>query len=440
MEVLTQPDSLAAVAAGARWPLPQRIAFRFCVVYFGLFCLVSQIISSVLVIPKLDVPDWGTLAPVRLVVFWVAAHLFHQKTPLVYSGSGSGDKVYDWVLLFCVLVASVVAVAVWSALDRKRTAYPALYKWFWLFLRFCLAGQMLTYGFIKAFPLQMPYPFLSRLIERFGDMSPMGVLWWSVGAAPGYETFAGCAELLGGLLLIFPRTMTLGALIALVDMTQVFVLNMTYDVPVKLLSFHLILIAGLLLLPEMRRLADFFFFNRTAAPSALTPLFEGQRARRIAGGIIAFLWIWMIGNNLYGAWDNWHQYGPAAAKSPLYGIWKIQDATVDGKPVPMLATDAQMWRTIVFEFPKYTEIECMDDSHGYSSAVDEKARTIILTDRRNKSWQARFAYTRPAFDRLTLDGTAAGHHETLHLARFDEKKFMLESRGFHWVQDYPFNR
>jgi hypothetical protein len=72
--------------------------------------------------------------------------------------------------------------------------------------------------------------------------------------------------------------------------------------------------------------------------------------------------------------------------------------------------------------------------------VDEKARTIILTDRRNKNWQARFAYTRPAFDRLTLDGTAAGHHETLHLARFDEKKFMLESRGFHWVQDYPFNR
>jgi len=30
----------------------RRIAFRFCVVYFGLYCLVSQIINSVLVIPK----------------------------------------------------------------------------------------------------------------------------------------------------------------------------------------------------------------------------------------------------------------------------------------------------------------------------------------------------------------------------------------------------
>jgi uncharacterized membrane protein YphA (DoxX/SURF4 family) len=440
METMTLADAAPSQTAPQIWSPLQCIAFRFCVVYFGLYCLLSQIINSVLTIPKVDVPDLGTLPPIRVVVFWVAAHLFHQKTPLVYSGSGSGDKVYDWVLVFCALVTAVLATAVWSGLDRKRAGYPTLHKWFWLFLRFCLAGQMLTYGFIKAFPLQMPYPYLSRLMERFGDMSPMGVLWWSVGAAPGYETFAGCAELLAGVLLMFPRTVTLGALLAVADMTQVFVMNMTYDVPVKQFSFHLILMSVLLLLPDLRRLANFFLLNRTAAPSAPAPLFESRRARRIAGAVIAFLWIWMIGNNLYGAWDNWHHYGPAAAKSPLYGIWKIQDTTTDGKPVPMLATDAQMWRTIVFEFPQYTEIECMDDSHGYGTALDTKAATITLTDRRDRNWQAHFAYSRPAFDRLTLDGTAAGHHETLHLARFDEKKFLLESRGFHWVQDYPFNR
>jgi len=440
METMTLAEAAPPRTTSRMWTPLQRFAFRFCVVYFGLFCLLSQVISSVLVIPRFDVPDLGTLPPIRQLVFWVAALVFGMKTPLVYSGSGSGDKQYDWVLLFCVLVVSVLASAIWSVLDRKRTAYPALHKWFWLFLRFCLAGQMLVYGFIKAFPLQMRYPFLSRLLERFGDMSPMGVLWWSVGAAPGYETFTGCAELLGGLLLMFPRTKTLGALIALADMTQVFVLNMTYDVPVKLLSFHLILISLLLLAPEMQRLANFFLLNRTAGPSERAPLFESQRARRIAGGVIAFLWIWMIGNNLYNTWDEWRQYGPGTGKSPLYGIWKIQDTAVDGKPVPMLATDAQTWRTIVFEFPQYTEIECMDDSHGYGSAVDEKAATITLTDRRDKNWQARFAYTRPAFDRLTLDGTVAGKHETLHLLRFDEKKFLLESRGFHWMQDYPFNR
>ena len=90
---------------------------------------------------------------------------------------------------------------------------------------------MMVYGMSKAVPLQMPFPFLTTLLERYGDFSPMGVLWSSIGASPAYEIFTGCAELLGGVLLIFPRTTTLGALVCLADAIQVFLLNMTYDVP-----------------------------------------------------------------------------------------------------------------------------------------------------------------------------------------------------------------
>ncbi len=247
----------AQAAAEERWSLAARIAFRFSVVYFGLYCIGTQIINSVFPIPKVETPDWTTLWPVRPLVFWVAEHVFRLKTPLVYSGSGSGDKQFDWVLVFSIFVTALIATAIWSILDRRRQSYPTLRKWFWLFLVLCLASQMFGYGMVKAIPLQMPYPFLSRLVEPFGNMSPMGVLWFSVGAAPAYETFAGCAELLAGLLLIFRRTRTLGLLICLADMTQVFVLNMTYDVPVKLFSFHLILIALLLLLPERQAPAEF---------------------------------------------------------------------------------------------------------------------------------------------------------------------------------------
>ena len=84
--------------------------------------------------------------------------------------------------------------------------------------------------------------------------------------------FAGCAELLGGFLLMFPRTVTLGALICLADLTQIFMLNMTYDVPVKLFSFHLILISLLILAPDVKRLANFFFLNRPAEPTRRKPI------------------------------------------------------------------------------------------------------------------------------------------------------------------------
>jgi hypothetical protein len=438
---MTMVESPPAQAAEQRWSMPARIAFRFCVVYFGLYCIGTQVINSVFPIPGFDVPDWTTLWPVRPLVFWVAVHVFGLKTPLVFSGSGSGDKQFDWVLVFCILVASLLATAVWSILDRRRQNYLTLQKWFSLFLLLCLASQMFVYGMDKAIPLQMPYPFLSRLVEPFGNFSPMGVLWYSVGASPAYETFAGCAELLGGLLLIFRRTRTLGLLICLADMTQVFVLNMTYDVPVKQFSFHLILITLLLLWPQRRRLANFFLLNGAVEPSDPPALFAGRRAQRVATGVLSFVWLWMLGCGVFGIWQNWHQYGPGAPKSPLYGIWNVKSYSEDGKDKPLLATDAQGWRRLIFDRTGYTQVQQMDDSlTGFSITLDERNGVLTLNSRTDKSLIGKFSYKRSAPGNLALDGTLRGHKVTLQLERFDEKKFLLESRGFHWVQDYPFNR
>lgn len=442
MSVATQVELEALAQKPVMWSTGKRIAFRFCFVYLTLFCLSSQIILTLLPIPKVDIPDLDTLLPIRSVVFWVAAHLFHLKLPLVYNGSGSGDKTFDWVTLFCMIVASVLAAALWSWLDRKRAEYVTLYGWFWLFVRFCLAGQLLVYGFAKAVPLQMPRPFLFTLTEPFGNFSPMGVLWSSIGASQPYEVFTGCAELAGAFLLMVPRTATLGALVALADMTQVFMLNMTYDVPVKLLSFHLILLSLVLLGPYLDRLADFFVRSRTTSPAAPVTLpLRSNLAVRIVGIAQVVLWLWIIGNNIHGDWDAWYQYGPGRPKPPLYGIWDLNQITVDGQVRPPLFTDNDRWRRIIFEFPGTAMIQQFDDSRkSYGAEIDEKKNTLTLSKRDDKNWKANLTFTRPAPDQLNLDGTWQGHRIQMQLTREDETKFPLNSRGFHWVQDYPFNR
>src|SRR5580704_7692442 len=293
----------------ARWSVARRVAFRFCFVYLGLYCLGEQILGGMFPIPKVEVPDLATLWPMRPIVFWTATHIFHVTQPLVYKDSGSGDKTFDWILTFCVLVLAILAASIWSFLDGRRENYLTLYKWFRLFIRFALATEMILYGMDKVVPLQMPFPSLTRLLEPFHDFSPMGVLWYSIGASPAYEMFAGCAEVLGGLLLILPRTTTLGALVAMADMTQIFMLNMTYDIPVKLFSFHLLLMSVLLLAPEFERLADFFFRNRTAGPSTQAELFRTRRANRISLAAQIILGLWVIGNNVYGGWVGWHTFG-----------------------------------------------------------------------------------------------------------------------------------
>jgi hypothetical protein len=124
VDVLTATEPEHTESAARALNFPSRIAFRFCVVYFGLYCIGTQIINSVLAIPNVDVPDWTTVWPMRLGVEWVAAHVFGLKAPLVSSGSGSGDKTFDWVLLFCLLLLSVAATTVWSVLDRRRPILP----------------------------------------------------------------------------------------------------------------------------------------------------------------------------------------------------------------------------------------------------------------------------------------------------------------------------
>jgi len=445
MEVTrTDPVQLEAVYPEirfSRWSLATRLAFRFCFVYFSVYCLSTQIITSFFPVPNFDIPDPSTLWPIRPIVLWTAAYVFRVSKPLVDTDSGSGDKTFDWVLLFCMLVFSLVATAIWSALDRKRPDYTTVHKWFRLFIRFCLAGQMITYGMAKFVPLQMPFPFLTRLLERYGDFSPMGVLWSSIGASPAYEIFAGGAELLGGILLTFPRTTTLGALVCLADLTQVFVLNMTYDVPVKLLSFHLILLSLFLLAPDGKRLVNLFLLNRAAGPQELPRLFARPRGNRIAFAAQIAVGVWLLGMNAYAARTGWQQYGGGRTLSPLYGIWDVEQQSVDGQLRAPLMTDAGRWRRAVFDSPARVTFQRIDDSFaGHGVTIDMKHKTLVLSDNQDKNWKAIFTFNRPTTDQMTLDGTMDGHAVHLQLKLVDRNQFVLVGRGFHWIQDYPYNR
>jgi hypothetical protein len=424
-----------------QWSLARRIAFRFCSIYFALFCVATQIIGGLFPTAMVDIDGAGVLWPMRPITFWTAEHIFHAKLPLVYTDSGSGDKTFDWVLAFCLLVFAALAAGVWSVLDRKRENYVTLHKWFRVFIRFALAGQMFVYGMDKVIPLQMPFPYLTRLLEPFRDFSPMGVLWASIGASPAYESFAGSAEMLGGILLIFPRTTTLGALVCLADLTQVFMLNMTYDTPVKLFSFHLLLMAVFLLAPEFPRLADFFFRNRAAAPSTQPQLFQTRRANRIALAAQIAFGIWLIGMNAYSGVGAWHTFGGGHPKSALYGIWDVDELSIDGKIRSPLLIDYGRWRRAIFEFPDRMAFQRMDDSFArYGASINTNDKTMALTKGGDKNWKANFTFQRAAEDQLILDGNMDSHKVHMQLHLVDRSKFLLVSRGFHWVEEYPFNR
>lgn len=437
-------DSEGAVDPSPRWSLPARIGFRFGFVYLLLFCLTfAQILFVFAGIAMRWLPDsaiqWQMNA-VEPVVRWVGERVFGVDAMI--HESGSGDQTIVWVLIFCMLVVAAVATAVWSVLDRRRADYAVLGRWFVVFLRLCLGGQMLWYGFAKAVPNQMPYPSLTTLLQPYGNLSMTEVLWNQVGASPSYQMLLGIAEVLGGLLLFWPRTATVGAMLSLVSMAQVFVLNMTYDVPVKILSFHLMLLSLVVLAPQTRRLANVLVLERPSEPAAQPLLFRSARANRIAAGLQVALGVWTCSGATYVAWESWHEYGYGAPKPALYGIWNVTEFTVDGHPLPPLTTEPTRWQRLVFD-QFVTSYQRMDDTFVPTIAdVDTTARTITMTapptsPEAQPTPVATFTFEQPAPDRLALRGDLGGRAVTVTLEEFDLDEFPLRGPRFHWIQEIP---
>ena len=103
-----------------RWSPALRISFRFWLVYLGLYCLATQIIANLFT--AFGRSDLATLWPLRPVIFWTAAHIFHVNAPLsvFFEGnSGTSDDMFGWVMTFCLLVIATAATVVWSLLDRQ---------------------------------------------------------------------------------------------------------------------------------------------------------------------------------------------------------------------------------------------------------------------------------------------------------------------------------
>lgn len=445
-EVLDREDSVIPPEAHSRWNPLTRIAFRFSFLYFGLFCLLfTQIPFAFVGLLADSLPDSAVLWEFRTispVVEW-AGRLFFGTDVVLHEDSGSGDQRFIWSFVYCVLIVAVVATLIWTVLDRRRPNYQRLQAWFLLFIRMCLGGQMLFYGFAKAIPTQMPEPALAKLLQPYGEFSPASVLWNQVGSSPTYEILLGCAEVLGGLLLFVPRTATLGAMLSLVSLAQVFVLNMTFDVPVKILAFHLMLLSMVLLAPQARRLANVLVLDRPSEPTMQPDPFRGNRTRRIAIALQVALGVWMAVGFVHTGLKYWNEGGGGSPKPPLYGIWTVSEFTQDGIPVPPLTTDETRWQRVVFDVPGMTYQKMDGTLVPAVPAVDTAAHTIAVSALPEQpdaqpTQIAAFSFEQPAPDRLTLNGQLNGRSVTISLRQVDLNGFPLRGRGFNWVQDYAY--
>jgi len=423
----------------AVWSVPKRLGFLVLAIFLVLNALPQLAGMVPLLGDQLFIPGWQALW--NAIVVWLGEHVLALPEPITVLPNGSGDTTWNYVQLFGMVMLSLIVGVAWAFADRKRVNYAALNHWLMVMVRYALASAMLMYGLIKVFKSQFPFPGLTTLTQTYGESSPMGLAWNFMGYSTGYNLFAGGAEVLAGVLLLWRRTTTLGALVAVGVTAHIAAMNFCYDIPVKLFSSTLLLMAIYLFANDLRRFVDALVLGRATAAVPLAPHFTGKRGRvtRIVAKVVFLLLMTMMA---VMTWFMAREYGDDMAKPPLYGLYTVESFSVDGVVRPPLTTDKQRWQQFIVEAYGFAVVRTMDSEREFFGIETDPAKASFVLHRRKQDTPEDFTFTyeQPTPDQLIVRGTLAAGALEVNLRKVDPQSFLLVNRGFHWVNEYPFNR
>ncbi len=378
---------------------------------------------------------------------WAGHAVFHLGPGTGLSASFfDGDSSLGHLRVALLFGLAALVALVWSNFDRERRHDPFLADLLRLGLRYYLAGMMMGYGLAKfghrQFPSSVELP--EYMVERYGDSSPMRLLWAFMGYSPGYKAFTGIVEVLSGALLLFRRTTTLGALVGIAAMANVAMLDISYDVGLKLFTCHLLVFMVVLAWQDRSRLLNVFVFNRPTEPVAMAPTSPAAWVR-ISGFALKAA---VIGGFLYQAvaWDRplGSFFSPAeAALAPveLGGSFEVETFSRNGVTIPAW-TDPRRWQVLTFT-PLFQTIGvhlANGDKFFLHGSIDAPAGILTVT-KIGTTFKAAdtptqqlivLKYVHPAPDELRLDGIVDGARLVLTLHR---SNLLLLNRGFHWIDD-----
>ena len=423
-----------------RWGFIRKAWLLFTVVYF--FMLIADFTSSdelyphfIYVLFKPYTNFWNWIVP------WAGQHIFHLSYPITVTPNGSGDTTYNYVLQFLWIVIAMIIALVWAAADHKRPSYQQLKYWARVVLRYYLAMTLFVYGFDKIIKIQFPFPSLFRLVEPYGDSSPMGLAWTFVGYSKGYNYFTGGAEVLAGCLLFFKRTTLAGALLSMAVMANIVAMNFTFDIPVKIFSTNLLVLSGWLVWYDIRRLINVFFLNKAAGVAHLGMPLKTPWKKVLQSSVKVLAIVFALYSTLGSALKMEKEYGEKAPKPPLYGIYDTELFIRKGDTIPPLATDSLRWKRIIINYPEHVRIIAMTDSvTNMQLRIDTIKKTASFRSFKDSTIGFNFSYHEAAPNQLLLNGSISHDSISIVMKRFDLNKFRLVNRGFNWINEYPYNR
>jgi uncharacterized membrane protein YkgB len=383
---------------------------------------------------------WNNFIP------WIGKHILHLKKDITVFTNGSGDTTYDYIKFFTIIVISFLLAILWWSIDKKFKNYDRFKYWTNVIVRFFLATMLFSYGYSKMFHIQMPGPDLARLLQPYGDSSPMRITWTFLGLSKGYSFFIGFSEVLAGILLLFRKTSLLGALLSILVMFNVFIINMCFDVPVKIFSFQLTMLGVYLAWPYFKHLYNLFILHKNEVLVKEQQILFSKKWK-VFFKVIKILAVidlaFFIGYNEY---KNIDKYGDGVKKNALYGIYDTKHFVVNKDTILPLNTDSTRWDFIFFDNRNNEDVVCGVNTMTkkrlrFDVVIDSlQKQNITLTDMQDSLIQYKFKVEKLDSVQYVFKGVFGKDSIKIWTKKRDLKNFRLINTPFRWINEYPYNR
>jgi hypothetical protein len=422
--------------AQQRWTTLQKIVFRFFFVYFVLYCFpfplnMIQWIDP-LIRPFYHFQDWWVTL-VGQIVFNLPVKNYH------YIFQRTGDTGYGFSFMFTIGLAALLLTVIWSVADSKRLNYKKLNLWLRLYIRFFLAFTLFSYGFIKVFPSQFPDTTASTLVQTFGDVTPLRLAWNFMGYSESFMRFTGLAEVLAGLLLLFRRTTTLGALLAISVLSVVLMMNFGFSMGGKLYLLHLVAIAIFLFVGDAKRLVHFFILNKPIEAIPEMPLIRHPVGRKILLVTQIGLGIWMLYIHIADSRLSERESGIKFPKPLLYGVYKTEYFLRNKDTIPPLQSDSLRWKQLVIDDDgnwKQSSLHFNNDTYThYTINADTIKKTILIKSLTDEAENYLFNYSLTDSTRVLLTGIWKKDSIEIMMKKYDLNNYRLHRAKFKWIVD-----
>lgn len=208
--------------------------------------------------------------------------------PKIISGYSDGKILY---LLFVLCFISSAFLLLLNQFWVKISTFR-IYTFCCHFLIFLSVLFLFKYGFDKILGNQFPLPEGNLLETRLKNLNKDILFWTAMSGSKIYIQFMGWIEIIPAFLILFERTRKIGLIVAFGVLTNVFFVNLGFDITVKLISFYLVAVVLYILTFYWKSLKPFFFSGSELVITKMPKLIRSAKYRYTFTCLIVFLFLY----------------------------------------------------------------------------------------------------------------------------------------------------